>query len=162
MEELQQGTLIRRKFVCVVDDSPECRLALRFAFRRAARTGGGVVLLYVIEPGDFQHWVAVENLMREEARDAAEEVLQTLADEVSKWSGIMPEFAIREGRKQDEVIALLEAEPEIRLLVLGASAEKDGPGPLVSALAGPMSANMRVPVTVVPGNLSIEQIDEIT
>jgi nucleotide-binding universal stress UspA family protein len=162
MEELQQGTLARRKFMCVVDDSPECRLALRFAFRRAARTGGGVVLLYVIEPADFQHWVAVENLMREEAREAAEEVLQTLADEVSQWSGIMPEFAIREGRKQDEVIALLEAEPEIRLLVLGASAENEGPGPLVSALAGPMSANMRVPVTVVPGNLSIEEIDEIT
>jgi nucleotide-binding universal stress UspA family protein len=162
MEELKQGTLTRRKFLCVVDDSPECRLALRFAFRRAARTGGGVVLLYVIEPADFQHWVAVENLMREEAREAAEEVLHTLADEVSQWSGIMPEFAIREGRKEDEVIALLEAEPEIRVLVLGASAEKDGPGPLVSALAGPMSANMRVPVTVVPGNLTIEQIDEIT
>lgn len=162
MEELQQGTLARRKFMCVVDDSPECRLALRFAFRRAARTGGGVILLYVIEPGDFQHWMAVENLMREEAREAAEEVLQTLADEVSQWSGIMPEFAIREGRKEDEVISLLEAEPEIRLLVLGASAEKEGPGPLVSALAGPMSANMRVPVTVVPGNLTIAQIDEIT
>jgi len=162
MEELQQGTLTRRKFLCVVDDSPECRLALRFAFRRAARTGGGVILLYVIEPADFQHWMAVENLMREEAREAAEEVLQTLADEVNEWSGIMPEFSIREGRKQDEVLALLEEEPEIRLLVLGASAEKDGPGPLVTALAGPLSANMRVPVTVVPGNLSIEQIDEIT
>ncbi|MDP6874514.1 MAG: universal stress protein [Alphaproteobacteria bacterium] len=162
MEELQQGTLARRKFLCVVDDSPECRLALRFAFRRAARTGGGVILLYVIEPADFQHWMAVQNLMREEAREAAVEVLQTLADEVSQWSGIMPEFAIREGRKQDELLALLEDEPEIRLLVLGASAEKDGPGPLVTALAGPMSANMRVPVTVVPGNLSIEQIDDIT
>jgi nucleotide-binding universal stress UspA family protein len=162
MEELQQGTLARRKFLCVVDDSPECRLALRFAFRRAARTGGGVILLYVIEPADFQHWMAVENLMREEAQEAAEEVLQTLADEVSQWSGIMPEIAIREGRKQDELLALLEDEPEIRLLVLGASAEKDGPGPLVTALAGPMSANMRVPVTVVPGNLSIEQIDDIT
>ena len=162
MEELQQGTLTRRKFLCVVDDSPECRLALRFAFRRAARTGGGVILLYVIKPADFQHWMAVENLMREEAREAAEEVLQTLADEVNEWSGIMPEFSIREGRKQDEVLALLEEEPEIRLLVLGASAEKDGPGPLVTALAGPLSANMRVPVTVVPGNLNIQQIDEIT
>ncbi|MDP7053960.1 MAG: universal stress protein [Alphaproteobacteria bacterium] len=162
MEELQQGTLTRWKFLCVVDDSPECRLALRFAFRRAARTGGGVILLYVIEPADFQHWMAVENLMREEARKVAEEVLQTLADEVNEWSGIMPEFSIREGRKQDEVLALLEEEPEIRLLVLGASAEKDGPGPLVTALAGPLSANMRVPVTVVPGNLNIQQIDEIT
>ncbi|MFP6747906.1 MAG: universal stress protein [Alphaproteobacteria bacterium] len=162
MEKLEQGTLTRRKFLCVVDDSPECRLALRFAFRRAARTGGGVVLLYVIEPADFQHWVAVENLMREEAREAAEEVLHTLADEVSQWSGIMPEFAIREGRKQEQVITLLDDEPEIRLLVLGASAEKDGPGPLVTALAGLNSGDLRVPITVVPGTLSIEQIDEIT
>ena len=162
MDELQQGALTRRKFFCVVDDSPECRLALRFAFRRAARTGGGVILLYVIEPADFQHWVAVENLMKEEAREAAEEVLQTLADEVSQWSGIMPEFAIREGRKLEQVLTLLEDEPEIRLLVLGASAEKDGPGPLVSALAGSMSGALRVPVTVVPGTLSIDQIDEIT
>jgi hypothetical protein len=100
--------------------------------------------------------------MREEAREAAEEVLQTLADEVNEWSGIMPGFSIREGRKQDEVLALVEGEPEIRVLVLGASAEKDGPGPLVTALAGPLSANMRVPVTVVPGNLNIQQIDEIT
>jgi len=162
MDELQQGALTRRKFFCVVDDSPECRLALRFAFRRAARTGGGVILLYVIEPADFQHWVAVENLMKEEAREAAEAVLQTLADEVSQWSSIIPEFAIREGRKQEQVLTLLEDEPEIRLLVLGASAEKDGPGPLVSALAGPMSGALRVPVTVVPGTLSIDQIDEIT
>ncbi len=162
MDMLEQGTLTRRKFLCVVDDSPECRLALRFAFRRAARTGGGVVLLYVIEPADFQHWVAVENLMREEAREAAEEVLHTLADEVSQWSGIMPEFAIREGRKQEQVITLLDDEPEIRLLVLGASAEKDGPGPLVTALAGPNSGDLRVPITVVPGTLTIEQIDEIT
>ena len=162
MDELQQGALTRRKFFCVVDDSPECRLALRFAFRRAARTGGGVILLYVIEPADFQHWVAVENLMKEEAREAAEAVLQTLADEVSQWSSIIPEFAIREGRKQEQVLTLLEDEPEIRLLVLGASAEKDGPGPLVSALAGAMSGALRVPVTVVPGTLSIDQIDEIT
>ncbi|MFP6706812.1 MAG: universal stress protein [Alphaproteobacteria bacterium] len=162
MDELQQGALTRRKFFCVVDDSPECRLALRFAFRRAARTGGGVILLYVIEPADFQHWVAVENLMKEEAREAAEAVLQTLADEVSQWSSIIPEFAIREGRKQEQVLTLLEDEPEIRLLVLGASAEKEGPGPLVNALAGPMSGALRVPVTVVPGTLSIDQIDEIT
>ena len=132
MDEGQQGNLTRRKFLCVVDDSPECRLALRFAFRRAARTGGGVLLLYVIEPADFQHWMAVENLMKEEAREEAEEILQTLADEVSQWSGIMPEFAIREGRKLEQVLSLLDDEPEIRLLVLGASKEKDSvPGTTV-------------------------------
>ena len=162
MDERQQGHLTKRKFLCVVDDSPECRLALRFAFRRAARTDGGVILLYVIEPADFQHWMAVETLMKEEARDEAETILQTLADEVSRWSGIIPEFAIREGRKLEQLLALLDDESEIRLLVLGASTDKDGPGPLVSALAGPQLGQLRVPITVVPGTLSIDQIDEVT
>ena len=162
MDERQQGSLTKRKFLCIVDDSPECRLALRFAFRRAARTDGGVILLYVIEPGDFQHWMAVETLMQEEAREEAESILQTLADEVSRWSGIIPEFAIREGRKLDQLLELLDDEPEIRLLVLGASADKDGPGPLVSALAGPLLGRLRVPITVVPGTLSIDQIDDVS
>ena len=162
MDEGQEDNLTKRKFLCVVDDSPECRLALRFAFRRAARTEGGVILLYVIEPADFQHWMAVETLMKEEAREEAELILQTLADEVSQWSGIIPEFAIREGRKLDQLLELLDDEPEIRLLVLGASADKDGPGPLVSALAGPQLGQLRTPITVIPGTLSIDQIDEVT
>ena len=162
MDEGQEDNLTKRKFLCVVDDSPECRLALRFAFRRAARTEGGVILLYVIEPADFQHWMAVETLMKEEAREQAESILQTLADEVSRWSGIIPEFAIREGRKLDQLLSLLDDEPEIRLLVLGASTDKDGPGPLVSALAGPQLGQLRVPITVVPGTLSIDQIDDVT
>jgi len=162
MDERYQEHLTKRKFLCVVDDSPECRLALRFAFRRAARTDGGVILLYVIEPADFQHWMAVETLMKEEARDEAETILQTLADEVSRWSGIIPEFAIREGRKLEQLLAFLDDEPEIRLLVLGASTDKDGPGPLVSALAGPQLGQLRVPITVVPGTLSNDQIDEVT
>jgi len=159
---LKESLPKRTKFLVIVDDTPECRLAMRFAFRRAARTLGGVVMLYVIEPADFQHWMAVENLMREEAREKAEEILQDLATEVQQESGIMPEFRIREGRTQDEVLALLEEDPDIRLLVLGASVDKEGPGPLVSRLAGQVSGSMRVPITVVPGNLTIEEIDEVT
>lgn len=152
----------RSKFLVVVDESAECRLALRFAFRRAARTRGGLVLLYVIEPADFQHWMAVENLMKEEAREKAEQILIDLAEEVHLESGITAEFRIREGRKQDEILALMDEDPGIRLLVLGASADKEGPGPLVSALAGQMSGSMHIPVTVVPGSLSIEEIDAVT
>ena len=162
MSELSGSKPNRTKFLVIVDDSAECRLALRFASRRAARTGGGVVLLYVIQPADFQHWVAVENIMRQEAREEAENIMQDLAAEAVDWSGIMPEFRIREGRKQDEILALLDEDPDIRLLVLGASTQKEGPGPLVSALAGQMSGSMRVPVTVVPGRMTFEEIDEVT
>ena len=162
MSELSGSKPNRTKCLVIVDDSAECRLALRFASRRAARTGGGVVLLYVIQPADFQHWVAVENIMRQEAREEAENIMQDLAAEAVDWSGIMPEFRIREGRKQDEILALLDEDPDIRLLVLGASTQKEGPGPLVSALAGQMSGSMRVPVTVVPGRMTFEEIDEVT
>jgi nucleotide-binding universal stress UspA family protein len=162
MSELSESKPSRRKFLVIVDDSPECRLALRFASRRAARTGGGVVLLYVIEPADFQHWVAVENIMRQEAREEADNVMQDLAAEAVDWSGIMPEFRVREGRKLDEILAVLDEEPDIRLLVLGASTHKEGPGPLVSALAGQMAGSMRVPITVVPGRMTFAEIDEVT
>ena len=151
-----------RKFLVVVDDTPECRVALRFASLRAKNTAGGVVLLYVIQPADFQHWMAVEKLMREEAREEAEELLQGLAAEVNGFAGIVPEYRIREGKTQEEILKLLDEEPEIRVLVLGASPEKDGPGPLVQALAGQMSGSMRVPITVVPGSMTPEQIVEVT
>ena len=75
----------RRNFLVVVDDTPECRVALRFACMRAHRTGGGVVLLRVMEPADFQHWMAVEKLMREEAREEAEELLRGLSDEMNEY-----------------------------------------------------------------------------
>ena len=162
MTDTTRADNLRRNFLVIVDDTPECRLALRFAGRRAKRTGGGVMLLKVIEPADFQHWMTVENLMREEAREEAEELLQTLAAEVSDLTGIVPEYRIREGNRVDEILALIEEEEGIRLLVLGASADSEGPGPLVSRLAGQMAGSMRIPVTIVPGNMTLAEIDDVT
>ena len=62
----------RRKFLVVVDHSPECRVAIRFAARRAQHTGGIVTLLYVVAPADFQQWAGVERVMREEAHQEAD------------------------------------------------------------------------------------------
>lgn len=162
MSDTTRADNLRRNFLVIVDDTPECRLALRFAGRRAKRTGGGVMLLKVVEPADFQHWMTVENLMREEAREEAEELLQALAAEVSDLTGIVPEYRIREGNRVDEILALIEEEQGIRLLVLGASADTEGPGPLVSRLAGQMAGSMRIPVTIVPGNMTPAEIDDVT
>ncbi len=162
MTDTTRADNLRRNFLVIVDDTPECRLALRFAGRRAKRTGGGVMLLKVIEPADFQHWMTVENLMREEAREEAEELLQSLAAEVSDLTGIVPEYRIREGNRVDEILALIEEEEGIRLLVLGASTDTEGPGPLVSRLAGQMAGSMRIPVTIVPGNMTPAEIDDVT
>ncbi len=146
----------------VVDETPECQNALRFAARRAANTGGGVVMLYVIPPEEFQHWVGVGEIMRQEAREVAELRLQELSEQVREASGIIPEYVIREGVVRDEVMAHIEEDPEIGVLVLGAGESSDGPGPLVSALAGKMSGTLHVPVTVVPGSMTMERIDAVS
>jgi nucleotide-binding universal stress UspA family protein len=151
-----------RIFLVVVDDSEEMRVALRYAALRARKTGGRVALLYVIEPSDLQQWMAVETLMREERREQAEALLQRLSGEVSDLCGAVPIVHIREGRRRDELLALLEEEPGISILVLAAGTAPEGPGPLVTQLVGKMSGRMRVPITVVPGSLSDEQIAALT
>jgi nucleotide-binding universal stress UspA family protein len=150
------------QFLVVVDDTLECRKALRFAWRRAQRTGAGVTLLRVIDPVDFQHWLAVEERMREEAHEEAEALLKKLAVEVQQQSEILPELVVREGPIRDVLIKLIDEDHAIRILVLGAGSGADGPGPLVSQMAGKMSGAMRVPITVVPGSLSDDQLDLLT
>jgi len=150
-----------RVFLVVVDDSPELAVALRYACLRAKKTGGRVALLYVIEPADFQHWMAVGELMQEEARQQAEQVLQKYAAEVQRIANAMPVLYVREGQRRDEVLKLIAEEPSISILVLGASTGPKGPGPLVTALTGKFVGKLRVPVTIVPGNIAVEKIDEI-
>jgi nucleotide-binding universal stress UspA family protein len=150
-----------RVFLVVVDESDEMKLAVRYAARRAQHTGGRVALLYVIEPTDLQQWMAVETLMREERREEAEALLHTIADQVTELSGSMPIIFIREGRRRDELLALIDEEPSISILVLAASTGPEGPGPLITALTGKATAKLRVPVTIVPGSLTEAQIDAV-
>ena len=151
-----------RVFLVVVDETEEMKVALRFACQRARRTGGRVALLYVIEPAEFQHWMAVEDLMREEARSEGEQLLQRLAAQVNELVGTIPVLYVREGKVRDELFKLLDEEPRISVLVLGANTGSRGPGPLVSALTGKMIGKIRVPITVVPGNLGDEEIDNVS
>lgn len=151
-----------RVFLVVVDETPEHRLAVRYAARRAAHTGGRVALLHVIEPADVQHWIAIEELAREERREAAEELLNKLCEEIVPLAGAMPIVYIREGRAREQLLALIAEEPAISILVLGAGTGPEGPGPLVSALTGRTSARLRIPITIVPGGLSVEQIDALS
>lgn len=151
-----------RIFLCVVDSSAEMRCALRFACRRARGTGGRVALLYVMEPAELQHWMAVEEKWREERREEAERTLNALAAEVNELTGTMPVLYLREGKPGDEIVKLIKEEPQISILVLGAGTDRKGPGPLVSSIAGKLSGKFPIPITVVPGNLTPEQIDALT
>lgn len=151
------GAAPLRKFLVVVDETPECLNAIRFAARRAQKTGGGLQMLFILRPEEFQHWIGVGEVMRQEAREAAEKRFQDVAAKLTENVGIMPEFVIREGEAVAEVLAQCRDDPEIGVLVLGAATE-NGPGPLVSTLVGKMAGQMPVPVTVVPGGLSREQV----
>jgi len=152
---------INRIFLVIVDESQELKVALRYACVRARKTGGRVALLTVIEPAEAQHWMGVNELMREEARMAAEQTLQKVAADVQKTSAAMPILYVREGDRRDELLKLIDEEPSISILVLGAATGAKGPGPLVSALTTKFVGKLRVPITIVPGNLSVESIDTI-
>ncbi len=156
------ATASERTFLVVVDDTPELLVALRYASRRAKRTGGKVAMLYVIDPIEPQQWAAVGDLMRQEAREQAEEVLHRFSELVLSLTGQLPVTVMREGNRRDELIKLIAEDPGISVLVLGAATGPDGPGPLVSALASKYASNLRVPLTIVPGSLTEAQIDAIS
>jgi nucleotide-binding universal stress UspA family protein len=151
----------RRKFLVVVDKSPECAKALRFASRRAEHTGGIVSLLTVVSPADFQHWRSVEDAMREEAMQEAERLLYEAARDVNKLAGLFPEVIIREGKSREVLMALLTEDPDISILVLASSTGREGPGPLVSTVAQQAQQAYPIPVTIVPGGLSDQAIDDL-
>lgn len=148
----------RRKFLVVVDDTPECDRAIIYAAKRAARTGGVVTLLFVIAPGDFQHWLGVEDIMRAEAQEEAEKTLARAAGRARAVARTEPELVVREGNKSDEIVKLIESDDDIAILVLAAGMSSEGPGPLVTSIAGKAAGNFPIPVTIVPGNLGDDEI----
>ena len=151
----------RRKFLVVVDESPECESALHFAAKRAKRTGGHLALLFIVEPGDFQHWLGVEEVAREEGVNKAKAVFRLFGRKLKLlgFEDIEAEEIIREGKKAEEILKLVEEDEDIGILVLGASSDPAGPGPLVSSLAaGKYAADLQIPITIVPGGLTSEEI----
>lgn len=152
----------RRKFLVVIDDTPECDRAVYYAARRAARTQGAVVMLAVLELAEVQsQWLGVADLMRAEATDKAQGKLDHYAARIRNLSGTEPEPVVREGRIADEIHALIEADEDIAILVLAAGTGSEGPGPLVSALVGGHWSGLAIPITVVPGGLIDAEIDAL-
>tara|TARA_B100001778_G_C18485213_1_gene582318 strand:+ start:91 stop:567 length:477 start_codon:yes stop_codon:yes gene_type:complete len=150
----------RSKFLVIVDDTQELRVAIRFASIRAASTKGGIVLLKIIEHSDPQHWQSVEEIILQEARDEAEEKLKKWSKEVYDLSGITPELSVKEGIASEKIIEVLQEDDAVRFLVLAASSGEK-PGPLVSLLAGQKSGKLPVPIVIVPQDLSDEALDDL-
>ncbi|CUH99060.1 universal stress protein [Leisingera aquaemixtae] len=150
-----------RKFLVVLDDSRECLNAMRFAAMRAAHTGAGVTILSVIPPDEFNHWIGVGEVMREEARERIHAHFEVFAKWMRDRQNVDPELVIREGEPVPEILDFIEGDPEIGVLVLGAGTGRKGPGPLVTQLTK-NSGTLPVPITIVPGDLSKEKLEAIT
>ncbi|SHF14854.1 Nucleotide-binding universal stress protein, UspA family [Litoreibacter ascidiaceicola] len=150
-----------RKFLVVLDDSRECLNAMRFAAMRAARTGGGVEILAVIPPDEFNHWVGVGEIMRQEARDRIVAHFEVFAKWMRDKQGVDPELVIREGEAVPEILAQVTEDPDVGVLVLGAGTGNKGPGPLVTELTR-RSGTLPIPVTIVPGEMTKEQLEAVS
>ena len=150
-----------RKFLVVLDDSKECLNAMRFAAMRAAHTGGGVVILSVIPPDEFNHWIGVSDIMRAEARERIEAHYEVFAKWMRDKQRVDPELVIREGEPVDEILKQVREDTDVGVLVLGASIEGKGPGPLVTQLTK-NAGLLPMPITIVPGDLSKDRLEAIT
>tara|TARA_B100000315_G_scaffold249977_1_gene282022 strand:+ start:353 stop:760 length:408 start_codon:yes stop_codon:yes gene_type:complete len=135
---------------------------MRLAALRARNTGGHVFLLYVVEPASFQHWGSVSEVMAEERRQEAEERLNALAEEVNNYAGIRPVLFVRQGRKIEQILKLIDDEPDINAMVLGCAPEGKGSNDLVHELSNQLTKRLRIPLLIVPGNLTDEQIKSLT
>ena len=150
------------KCLVVIDDSPECDRSVYYAARWAKRANGGVVMLRVIETDQrTQEWRGVADIMRAEAHDEANAVLDQASGRANGLAGITPERVIREGTPAEQILDVIESDVDISMLVLAASAGAEGPGPIVTATAKTAGA-FPIPVVVVPGTLTDEDIDGLS
>ncbi len=149
------------KYLVIVDGTPESDRAIVFASRRASRIGGGMVMVAITDNSEFHHWLGVGNIMREEAEQAAAELLDKAASRSQDVAGINPEKIIRTGNRADEIKALINEDEDIAFLVLAASSDSEGPGPLVTLLASSAAGTFPVPVVIVPGDMSDEEISAL-
>ena len=150
-----------RIYLVVIDESPEAAIALRFAARRAAKTGGGVEIVSIVPPGEFIAFGGVQDTIEEEARLHAEGVVAAAAGTLIAESGLKPTITVREGDAATIVREIIADNPAIAALVLGAAAS-GAPGELVSHFAGADAGALNVPLMIVPGSLDRDAIDRLS
>src|SRR3954451_23708410 len=150
------------KCLVVVDDSAEGDRAVYYASRWAVRVGGGVVMLRLIETEDQnQQWLGVADIMRAEAYEEANAALDRAGGRANGIAAITPERAIREGESIEQILDVIDKDVDIAMLVLAANEGPEGPGPIITTMAKTVGT-FPIPVTIVPGNLSDEDIDALS
>ena len=151
------------KFLTIIDDSPECESAVYFAACRARNTGSQIVLAYIVEPEEFQHWIRVEEAARAEGEQRGQAVLRLYRRKLKGWGfdDIVVEELIKHGEVREQITEIVRDDHDIAFLVLGASTGSEGPGRLVSWLAGQQAGHFLIPIVLVPGALEFKEIEAL-
>jgi nucleotide-binding universal stress UspA family protein len=155
------GAEAKRTYLVVVDDSAESRVALRFAARRAAKTGGTIEILGIVEPQDFVQFGGVQNAIEEEQRLRIEGVVSSAVGEILDEAGMEAKIILRSGDAVRSVREYLEGRDEVAALVLGA-APSGSPGPLIANFTGNDAGLLPCPVMIIPGSLSDERLEQLS
>ena len=151
----------QRVYLVIMDETEESRLALRFASRRAVRTGGIVHIVAIVPQQTFSAFAAVQATIEDEARSRAEVLVTAAAGSLVSEGGAMPVVSVREGEHVKVVRDYLTEHPEVSALVLGAAAEGN-PGPLVSHFAVAHPGQLPCPLMIVPGSMRDEDVDRLS
>lgn len=149
-----------RAYLVVIDETQEAKAALRYAARRAAKTGGTVEILALIPQQEFVQWGGVQAAIEEEARLRAEAAVVQATGAIVEEAGIRPSITVKEGDPIKAVTDLLKERVDIAAFVLGAAAEGP-PGPLINHFAS-SAGNLPCPLMIVPGHLSQEVLDGLS
>ena len=147
-------------YLVVVDDTPESRIALRWAALRASHVAARLTLLHAIPRTEFMAFGGVQATLEAEALTKADTLLAGIAAQCEAWTGARPGVVVRNGDAKDLVIETIAADSSIRALVLGA-AVKGAPGPLVSYFAGERAGTLPCLVMIVPGGLDEARLDAL-
>jgi nucleotide-binding universal stress UspA family protein len=159
MEDLMNDTLKPPKFLVCVDGHDESMAALKFACLKAKTRGAIVDIIHVMPPADFQTLGIVADRMNEERREAGEKLLRRLRSEAEQRYGVSPDIVLREGNTGDELLAFLNEIDDISVLIVGSAHHMKGRGKLAGWLAGQLGQKLFVPLVMVPGNLTDEQLE---
>lgn len=146
-------------YLVCVDENPESLLALKLAGMKAHAGGGHVVLLHVLPPLDFTGAPGVDERMRSEQRMAAERLLADMAVEASAWC--TPGVLLREGQVGEEILACAMEYMQAGMLVLGWPEAGSGRGRLLAWLVAQPASKLFMPLLLVPGHLTDQQLQAL-
>ncbi len=150
-----------RTYLVVIDDSDEARIALRFAARRAAKTGGAIEVLAIIEPQEFVQWGGVQAAIEEEQRLRIEGIVSAAVGEILDEAGVKASIIVRHGEPVRVVREFVGEREEVAALVLGAAPSGD-PGPLVANFTGNDAGKLPCPVMIIPGSLPDKRLEQLS